>query len=454
MSFENINNIYFIGVGGIGMSALARYFKANGKSVSGYDKVPTHLTDELIGEGIDIHFEDNISLIPSTINHQPSATLIVYTPAVPSLHKELNYFRENGYTIKKRSEVLGDLTSQMYTIAVAGTHGKTTISFMIAHIIKHAGVDCTAFLGGIAKNYNTNLLLSNSPKAKVVVEADEYDRSFLTLNPDVAVITAMDADHLDIYGTKEEMEEAYRMFAKKLKYGGRVFAKQGLGYTEKTTTFSMTELAKYGVKNIRMENNKCVFDLTSSVENLNDLVLGLPGIHNVENAMVAVAVAQYLRLVPTKIREALASYTGVKRRFDYQVQTEKITYIDDYAHHPEELKACIGSVRKLYPDKKITGIFQPHLYTRTRDFADGFAESLSMLDELILMDIYPARELPIEGVNSKMILDKVTINNKKLCSKEEVLNEVRQNNMEVLLTVGAGDIDQLVEPIKNILLDK
>lgn len=452
MAFENTNNIYFLGIGGIGMSALARYFKAQGKNVSGYDKTPTALTDELIAEGIDIHFEDNVALIPSDIKNKQSNTLIVYTPAVPASHDELNYFRENAYTIKKRSEVLGDITQQMYTIAVAGTHGKTTVSSMIAHILKYAGMECIAFLGGITKNYNSNLLLSNSPQTKIVVEADEYDRSFLTLNPDVAVITAMDADHLDIYGTKEEMDESYKQFAKQIKYGGRLFAKRELGFKEKCTTYSLNGESKYYAKNIKIINRQYVFDLVSSVENLNDVTLGLPGMHNVENAVVAAAVAQYLRILPSKIKEALASYSGVQRRFDYQIQNDKITYIDDYAHHPEELKACINSVKALYPDKKITGIFQPHLYTRTRDFSDEFGKALSLLDKLILLDIYPARELPIEGVTSKIIFDKVTNNGKKMCSKEEAINELKNSDVEVLLTLGAGDIDQLVEPIKNMLL--
>ena len=462
MNFDNINNIYFIGIGGIGMSALARYFKAIGKNVSGYDKTQTPLTNELVAEGIDIHFKDNVELIPANVKQQTSNIVIVYTPAIPSSHSELAYFREHNYTIKKRSEILGALTEQAYTIAVAGTHGKTTVSSMIAHILQYSGRKCTAFLGGITKNYNSNLLLPSpispplSPGSRplVVVEADEYDRSFLTLHPDVAVITSMDPDHLDIYGDREQMEESYRLFAKQLKYGGRLFAKQGTGFTERCTTYSVSEPAKYGIKNIRVAAHQHIFDMVGPVENLSDLQLGLPGIHNIENAVAAVAVAQYMEIPGSKIREALATYKGVRRRFDCQVQGENVTYIDDYAHHPEELKACINSVRGLYPGKKITGIFQPHLFSRTRDFADSFGEALALLDELILLDVYPARELPIDGVSSKLILDKVAISNKMICSKEQTLQEVSRRYTEVLLTLGAGDIDQLVEPIKNILLKK
>ncbi len=452
----DIKNIYFLGIGGIGMSALARYFKMAGKNISGYDKTPSPLTDELQSEGMEIHFEDNPSLIPDPVRNNKQDTLVIYTPAVPSSSREFSYFSQQGYTLKKRSEILGDISRQHYTIAVAGTHGKTTISSMIAHILRHAGIECTAFLGGISKNYNTNLLLSSEApeKVKLVVEADEYDRSFHTLFPDVAVISAMDPDHLDIYGTADEMQEAYRHFAKQIKYGGRLFAKEGLGFKEKCTTYSLDREAKYHARNIRIENNRYVFDLASSVENLQGMVLGMPGLHNVENAVVAVAVAQYLRIVSSKIREALESYAGIRRRFDLRVNTPGAVYIDDYAHHPEELRACIKSLRDLYPGKKITGIFQPHLYSRTRDFADGFAEVLSLLDKLILLDIYPAREEPIPGVSSKIILDRVSIKEKLLCTKAEALEEVKKNHAGVIVTLGAGDIDQMIEPITNILSGK
>ncbi len=455
MNLDKIHSVYFLGIGGIGMSAIARYFNAKGKSVSGYDKTPTPLTDELKAEGIRIHFEDTIDAIPAKIKDAATDILIVMTPAVPASHVGLNYFRHKGYTIKKRSEVLGLLTQQLYTVAVAGTHGKTTTSSMIAHILRASGVDCTAFLGGITKNYNSNLLLPSrdgNGSNVVVVEADEYDRSFLTLHPDIAVITSMDADHLDIYGDKSFLEDSFRMFAGQVKQGGSLIAHQGLPLNnDKAISYSTTEKAAYKAENIRIEKQYYTFDLVTPTEVIKDLQLGLPGTHNVDNAVAAVAVALKMSISGDDIKKALASFTGVKRRFDYQVRTEELVYIDDYAHHPEELKACINSVKEMFPGKKITGIFQPHLFTRTRDFADGFAESLSLLDDLLLMEIYPARELPIEGVTSQMLLDRMSLQNKAICSKEALLNEVKKRKIEVLLTLGAGDIDQFVEPLRKLL---
>ncbi len=441
------------------MSALARYFNAQGKIVSGYDKTSTPLTDELIDEGIEIHFEDNIERIPAAFrNVQLSKhhTLVVYTPAIPKSHSELNYFIDNKFTVKKRSEVLGMITENTFTIAVAGTHGKTTTSSMIAHLLKSSGVDCTAFMGGISKNFHSNLLLSKSDPSKniFVVEADEYDRSFLTLHPDIAVITSMDADHLDIYGDKKYLEESYRLFAQQLKPGGKLIYKKGLPLNDLQLThaaYSLEGKADYSASEIRIQNHKYHFNWNNSSTSIHDLSSMMPGLHNVENAIAAIAVARQVGATPEKISAAIHSYTGVKRRFDYQVNTKDVVYIDDYAHHPEELRACIASVKELYPEKRLTGIFQPHLFSRTKDFVDGFAKSLSMLDALILLDIYPARELPMPGVTSQIIFDKVTIKDKQMCSLDDAVDVLKKRNVEVLLTLGAGDIDQLVLPIKHYL---
>ena len=454
MNLEHYKYFYFIGIGGIGMSALARYFKANGKHISGYDKTPTPLTDELISEGMNIHFEDNIDLIPEQVRDNSNETLVVYTPAIPSSQHELNYFSLHRYEIKKRAEVLGLLTEKTFTVAVAGTHGKTTTSSMIAYILNYSGKSCTAFLGGIAKNFNSNLLLTETrtESSVMVVEADEYDRSFLKLNPDTAVITSTDADHLDIYGSRESMLESYLQFSKNIKYGGRLFAKAGLGFSEKCTSYSVTDSkAKYFAKNIRIENHRYKFDIENSIEPIRDVVSGMPGLHNVENALAAAALTQYLGVSSQKIKEAIESFSGVKRRFDLQFTSPSLTYIDDYAHHPEELRACISSVKTMYPGEKITGIFQPHLFSRTRDFAEEFAESLSLLDRIILLNIYPARELPIAGITSEILLNKIKLSEKSVLSADEAIQEVRQLRKGVILTLGAGDIDQLVEPIKIIL---
>lgn len=452
MNFKTIQNIYLVGIGGIGMSALARYFVSQGKSVAGYDRTETELTKELVAEGMDIHFEDNSKLIPSFF-FNTEQTLVIYTPAIPSGHEELNYFRENGFKVKKRSEVLGMLTENHFTIAVAGTHGKTTTSSIAAHILNNAEGGCTAFLGGIAVNYNSNLLLSSS-NDKMVVEADEYDRSFLTLNPDVAIVTSTDPDHLDIYGTKENMEKNYHEFVSKVKETGTLIYKSGLSFTEtgkKSFTYSLKGKSDFGIENFTIENGEYTFDIISPIDKIENVKFSFPGMHNVENALAAAAAAQISGIDKDVIKKALATYKGVKRRFEYIIKNEKLVFIDDYAHHPRELSACISSVKALYPDKKITGIFQPHLFSRTRDFADGFAKSLEQLDELILLEIYPARELPIEGVDSKMLLDKINMKNKMLLSKDDTLKEIGERKLEVLLTVGAGDIDKMVEPIKKKL---
>jgi UDP-N-acetylmuramate--alanine ligase len=461
-NFDNIKSLYFLGIGGIGMSALARYFNAAGKQVWGYDKTQTKLTDELSAEKIDVHYEENIELVLKKMNEaglNKENMLVIYTPAVPGEHAELVYFRESGFVMKKRAELLGNITENSYTVAVAGTHGKTTTSSLIAHILRTANIDCTAFLGGITQNYNTNLLLGKSNTT--VVEADEYDRSFLTLHPDIAVITSVDADHLDIYGDRRFMHESYDLFAQQVKKGGTLIAKKGVEEgvdlpSKKSTvvTYSLNADTDYKASNITVTDGQFNYSVLKRHSAILDLTLGIPGRHNIENSVAAIAVAQAMNISENDIRKALMSFKGVKRRFEYHIKTRDLVYIDDYAHHPAELRACITAIRDVYPGKKITGIFQPHLYTRTRDFADEFARSLELLDELILVEIYPAREKPIPGVTSAMLLDKVKLQNKKLCSKEELVNEVAGRKLEVLLTAGAGDIDLLIEPITKALTKK
>lgn len=470
MNFENIKYVYFLGIGGIGMSALARYFNAMGKSVSGYDKTKTVLTDELVLEGIEVHFDDNVDLIKQEVKKDKSETLVVWTPAIPKDHSELKYFQKNNYGIKKRSEVLGMITEQTFTIAVAGTHGKTTTTSLIAHILKSSEVDCTAFLGGITQNYGTNLLLSENlknPKKRsrikpiTIVEADEYDRSFLTLHPDIAVITSVDADHLDIYGDQKQMEESYAQFANQVKEGGVLIIKKGIDKVlvfeksgKKLHTYSLHQSSDYYARKIAIKKGQYIFDVVTPEQAIRGMLLGIPGRHNVENAVAAVAVAQQMNVFSGNIKNALSTFKGVKRRFEYHIRSEKLVYIDDYAHHPEELRACISAVKEMYPSKKVTGIFQPHLYTRTRDFANEFARSLELLDDLILLDIYPAREKPIEGVTSQMLLDKIGTKNKKLVSKKELVREIKDREVEVLITLGAGDIDAMIEPIKEALMER
>jgi UDP-N-acetylmuramate--alanine ligase len=457
MKIQEYKLYYFLGIGGIGMSALARYFKHYGKQVSGYDKTQSALTNELQNEGIGCHFSEDVELLKKTISpFSKNEVLVVFTPAVPADHAEYIYLKANGYTILKRSQVLGEITKSYNTIAIAGTHGKTTTTTMVTHLLRSAGVNCFSFMGGISKNYNTNFLLGDAKtEAWVVVEADEYDRSFLTLHPTIAIITSVDADHLDIYGDASHVKEGYALFAAQVKKDGVLIVKKNvdneLALTNKRLIYSLNLDTEYCARSIRIENAQFNYDIVSPVEPVSQVTLGIPGMHNVENSIAAVAVAQQIGVKAEVIKEALRSFSGVKRRFDYRVNEKNVVYIDDYAHHPEELKATIGSVRKLYPDKKITGIFQPHLFSRTKDFADGFAESLDMLDECILLEIYPAREKPIEGVSSQMLLGKMNIQNKWVMSKEDVLEQVKNNRPQVLLTMGAGDIDRLVEPIEKIL---
>ena len=435
------------------MSALARYFKAKNVDVMGYDKINTILTQQLIKEKIPVHFKENINIIPENID------LVIYTPAIPKTNKEYKYFLKNKYDIKKRSEVLGMLTQKMFTVAIAGTHGKTSITALIAHILKQCDIKVTAFIGGITKNYNSNLVLSQNSDV-IVVEADEYDKSFLTLHPDIAVITYMDPDHLDIYGSKKYMQQSFLLFAKQIKNKGKLIINKNLNISDKLNvkkiTYSYNTKSDFWASNIRVNNltNENIFDLNRENDTVKNIKFKVLGKHNIENAVAALSVALSMNLDKTKIKKAIETYTGVERRFDFIINTEKIVYIDDYAHHPAELKACILAVKKLYPNKKITAVFQPHLYSRTRDFADEFAKNLNMLDKLILLEIYAARELPITGINSKMLLDKIKIKNKCLCKKTELLNKLKKQNIEVLLTLGAGDIDQLIKPIKQLLINK
>ncbi len=448
MELENIKRVYLIGIGGIGMSGLARYFKKRGCVVCVYDKTITPLTSAFRNEGISVVYQDEEDNLKVSFLENDPETLIIYTPAVPKESKILNYFRSGGFALKKRSEVLGIISKGMYTIAVAGTHGKTTTSSIIAHVLKDSGYDCSAFLGGIASNYDSNVLFGNNNT--MVVEADEFDRSFLTLHPDVAIVTSMDADHLDIYGDRSHLVESFRQFVSQIKEGGKLIFKKGLDLSG-GKTYSANVLADIQAVNVKVQDGSFYFDFKNENIVLENIQLGLPGLHNIENAVAAIEVALHLGIDPDKIKRALASFLGVKRRFEYILKEPKHIYIDDYAHHPEELRACIQAVKTLYPGKKLTTIFQPHLFTRTRDFAEGFSEVLSMTDELIMLDIYPARELPIEGVSSTLILDKVSIDAKQILSKEEVLDYISLKKPELLLTVGAGDIDTLITPLKEIL---
>lgn len=447
MELSKINRVYFVGIGGIGMSALARYFAKRGIVVCGYDKTRTNLTIALEHEGILISYLDEESVVPVCFAENHPDTLVVYTPAIPKNSNILNHFKSNGFSLKKRSEVLGIISQGMFCVAVAGTHGKTTTSSMIAHILTDTGFGCTAFLGGITSNYNSNVLFGKNNV--VVVEADEYDRSFLTLHPDVAVVTSMDADHLDIYGDERHLHESFYLFADQLKADGKLFVKEGLPLNG--ISYGSTPNAALHANHIHVENGNFVFNFEDGYTTIKDLNLAMPGKYNVENAVAAIGVALSLGIHPQSIKKAVASFKGVKRRFETLVNTSEHIYIDDYAHHPEELRACFDAVRQLHPDKKLTVIFQPHLFTRTRDFIDDFAKVLSTADEVVLLEIYPARELPIEGVNSQLLLDKMTLTNKEICGKDLVLERIKNKKPELLLTVGAGDIDTLVEPLKNAL---
>jgi len=443
--------VYFLGIGGIGMSALARYFNSRSHKVSGYDSTESELTKQLVKEGMIIHYDDNISLV------EKNAALVIYTPAIPVGHSEFNFLKTNGFTIIKRSEALGLITENKLNICVAGTHGKTTTSAMVAHILRDSGFGCNAFLGGIATNYNSNFW--SSEKNVCVAEADEYDRSFLKLTPDVAVITAMDADHLDIYGTEKNMQDAFIEFTQRIKPGGLLIHKQELARSKefkagKTWTYgARKENADSFAQNVTIQNGAYKFDVTINKQTIKNVELNMGGRHNIENTVAAIAIARYLDIDEKKIKSAVSSFQGVKRRFEYVLKNNRHILIDDYAHHPEELRALITSAKELYPGKKCTIVFQPHLYSRTRDLADGFAEVLAIADEVILLPIYPARELPVEGVNSEMILSKMNIQQKIVVSKTGLLELLKKNETELLITAGAGDIDLLLAEIKSILVN-
>lgn len=448
-SFEGVvEALYFIGIGGIGMSALARYFNARGAKVSGYDRTETDLTKQLEAEGINIHYEEDISAIPKDVD------MVVYTPAIPADNAELQFCQNNHYKVVKRSDVLQIITESSFNICVAGTHGKTTVSTMIAHVLRHSGVGCNAFLGGISVNYQTNFWTSENNVC--VIEADEYDRSFLKLSPNVAVITAIDPDHLDIYGTPEEFEKAFIHFSQKVKQGGRLVAKYGLNRSDEFITASRVSYSadneKAGVYacEIKVKNGSYVFDIAAKDWKLTNVTLHMGGLHNVENAVAAVTVAKQLQIDDGKIKDAVAEFKGVRRRFEYVLKNDKHVLIDDYAHHPEELRALINGTRSLFKQNLVM-VFQPHLFSRTKDQASGFAEALDMCDEVILLPIYPARELPVEGVSSEMISDRMRLENKKVLGKEELKEWISQNAPSLLVMAGAGDIDILIQEVKKLL---
>ncbi|MES2800342.1 MAG: UDP-N-acetylmuramate--L-alanine ligase [Bacteroidota bacterium] len=451
-SITSLKNVYFVGIGGIGMSALARYFKAKGWNVGGYDKTPSSITDELSKENIKVHFEDRGTEIAPPFNNLDE-TLVVYTPAIPKDHKELVFLKENAPHLFKRAEVLGLLTKNTKGIGVAGTHGKTTTSSMLAHMLDNS-IGCNAFLGGIATNFESNLVLHDESEF-TVIEADEFDRSFLHLHPFASIVTSCDPDHLDIYGNEEYFREGFQKYVEQIAEDGCLVIKYGLPLQSKAKTITYAvgnNESDYTANNLRFENGKFLFDAKTPVENWNSIELGIPGIHNAENALACIALCQFLGLNEAQIRSGLSSFKGVKRRFEFIIRKDGFTYIDDYAHHPTEIHALVSSVRLLFPEQKITGVFQPHLFTRTRDFFTAFAKELSELDELILLPIYPARELPIEGVSSEALLGAVTLIDKKILSPTEVIDVLKNRTSGVLLTIGAGDIDRIVEPLKRALL--
>jgi len=446
MNLNQIHNVYFIGIGGIGMSALARYFQAIGKNVCGYDKTQTELTTELISDGIDIHFEDNINLIPS--DYYQGNTLVIITPAVPITHSEWNYFLEREYLVMKRAAVLGLITKDTFCFAVAGTHGKTTTSSILGHILYQSGADVTAFIGGIVENYDSNLI--GTGKTVTVVEADEFDRSFLHLHPDIACVTSTDADHLDIYGDSSAIEASFQEFADKVEDKSKLFVAKDLKLNGGITV-AVNEDAQFKAFNVRIENSEYVFDVQTPTETIQGLRFALPGKHNLTNALMALAMAKTYGLSNEDIAHALLTFRGIKRRFSYQVKTDGLVYIDDYAHHPTEINAVHQAVRELYPNEKVLAIFQPHLFSRTKDFADGFAASLSQFDEILLLDIYPARELPMEGITTGWLMQKMTNPHKKLISKADLITHILASDAKIIVTIGAGDIGEEVSKIKKAL---
>lgn len=458
MNLKKLHTVHFLGIGGIGMSALARWFNHIGVKVSGYDKTPSSLTAALEQEGMEISYEDKLEKIPDQVKSDKEKTLIIWTPAMPKDSIQLNFFLDNDYALKKRAAVLGMITANMPTIAVAGTHGKTTTSSMIAHLLKSGGKNIAAFLGGLTQNYNSNLILHDEENdaATVVVEADEFDRSFLHLHPNVAVVTSADPDHLDIYGDDTQMLEGFRQFVDLIADEGQLYVQSKAFSKLGQLKNSSVKVRNYGLnsgeiqaKHIQAKPAAFIFDYYSNQRSINGLELKMHGFHNVENILPAISIALDYGLDESEIRKGVSTYKGVKRRFEIWVQDEDRIFIDDYAHHPEEIKAFLTSVKAMYPDKKLTAIFQPHLYTRTRDFAEGFSKSLSIADEVVLLDIYPARELPIEGVTASMLLEGITSLKKSLQTKEGLLDYLELNTPQVLVTIGAGDIDRLVTPIAN-----
>ena len=446
MNLDTIHNVYFIGIGGIGMSAIARYFKAANINVSGYDKTETDITSALKDLGIEIYFEDDMQHV-SSVFLDKKHTLVVYTPAVPKSHSQLQYFKNQGFEVLKRSEVLGLITKNTFCLAVAGTHGKTTTTSILGHLMYQSGADVTAFLGGVTENYNSNLILGGRQIS--VVEADEFDRSFLTLNPNLACITSMDADHLDIYGDEKSLKESFKDFTKKIKPGGKLFVKNGLPL--KGITYGIEDESDYAAQNVKIENGGYVFDLKTPKTILKNLCFYLPGRHNLSNAVVALAMAIEQGCNGVELVKALATYKGVKRRFTYHIKTKNLVFIDDYAHHPKEINAVYQAVREMYPGKKVLAVFQPHLYSRTRDFIAEFGASLSQFDEVMLLDIYPARETPILGVTSTWLMSHINKANKQLVTKDTLIGKIKSSNADVVLTIGAGDIGQEVKKIKKEL---
>lgn len=458
MTLENIKNIFFIGIGGIGMSALARYFLFQGKNVGGYDKTPSILTKELEKEGANIHYNDSLASIPASFKNKEE-TLIIYTPAISTDHKEFQYFQSNHFQIKKRAEVLGLITQSSKGLCIAGTHGKTTTSTMLAHILHQSHIDCNAFLGGISKNYNTNLLLSSTSQYSVI-EADEYDRSFHWLTPYIAVITSAESDHLDIYGSEACYMESFEKFTSLIQPNGTLLLREGLSIKPKVQkgvkvyTYSINK-GDYYAENILIENGEIIFDFITPNERIKEVKLGVPIAINIENSIAAMTVALLTGATQEEVKKGIKSYKGVDRRFDFQIKTPNLVFLNDYAHHPAEVKQSIASIRQLYPERKITGVFQPHLYSRTQSFYREFAKSLSLLDRVILLDIYPAREQPIMGVSSQLIYDELDSSvEKRLIKKDELLHIIEDESIEVLITLGAGDINTFVPFIKNILLKK
>jgi len=438
VNLKNIHSVYFIGIGGIGMSALARYFKANGKNVAGYDKTASQITGSLEELGIEIHFEDAVGNINSAFLDQQK-TLVIYTPAIPENHKEYTYLKENNYIILKRAEILGKITENTFCLAVAGTHGKTTTSSILGHIMQPT--KATSFLGGIAENYNSNLILGEDEIS--VVEADEFDRSFLQLSPNIACITSMDADHLDIYGSHAELITSFNDFSTRV--SGKMIVAKGLPING--LTYGIEENADYRAFNLKIEKGKYIFDVQTPKEMIENIELSLPGKHNVMNAMAALALANEYGVSLKEIKQQIKTFKGVQRRFSYKMNTEILVLIDDYAHHPTEINAVENSVREMYPNEKVLAVFQPHLYSRTRDFIDDFATELSKFDELLLLDIYPARELPIEGVNSSWLLNKIELDTKKLVSKENLIKDIKNSDAKVIVMLGAGDIGMLINDV-------